>query len=61
PTFMQKLANFLPQKWALQAIDRLGGGGSVADIGLQLAILVLFAAVLIAFGSAVLRPSKQSL
>jgi ABC-2 type transport system permease protein len=61
PTFMQKLANFLPQKWTLQAIDRLGGGGSVADIGLQLAILVLFAAVLIAFGSAVLRPSKQSL
>ncbi|MDQ0112935.1 ABC transporter permease [Paenibacillus harenae] len=60
PTFMQKLANFLPQKWALQAIDRLGGGGSVADIGLQLAILLLFAAVLIAFGSAVLRPSKLS-
>lgn len=60
PTFMQKLANFLPQKWALQAIDRLGGGGSVADIGLQLAILILLAAVLIAFGSAVLRPSKLS-
>lgn len=58
PEFMQKLANFTPQKWALQAIDRLGGGGGVADIGMQLAILLLFAAVLTAFGAAVLRHNK---
>ncbi|OMF37578.1 hypothetical protein BK133_05875 [Paenibacillus sp. FSL H8-0548] len=60
PDFMQKLANFTPQKWAIQAIDRLDGGGSFADIGLQLFILLLFAAVLIAFGSAVLRPNRMS-
>lgn len=60
PDFMQKLANFTPQKWAIQAIDRLGGGGSFTDIGLQLFILLLFAAVLIAFGSSVLRPNRMS-
>ncbi|MFX3633390.1 MAG: ABC transporter permease [Candidatus Pristimantibacillus sp.] len=60
PDFMQKLANFVPQKWAIQAIDRLGGGGSIADIWLQLSILVLFAVVLISFGATVLKPSKAS-
>ena len=58
PDFLQKLANFMPQKWAIQAIDRLGGGGSIADIGLQLGILLLFAVVLIGFGAAVLRPNR---
>ncbi|HTG69971.1 MAG TPA: ABC transporter permease, partial [Candidatus Udaeobacter sp.] len=60
PDFMQKLANFTPQKWAIGAIDRLGGGGSFSDIRLQLLILLLFAAVMIAFGSAVLRPNRTS-
>jgi len=60
PDFMQKLANFLPQKWAIAAIDRLGGGGSFSDVAMPLLILLLFAAVLIAFGSAVLRPNRTS-
>ncbi len=60
PDFMQKLANFTPQKWAIAAIDRLGGGGSFSDIGLYLLILLLFAAVMIAFGSSVLRPNRTS-
>lgn len=60
PDFMQKLANFTPQKWAIMAIDRLGGGGSFSDISLQLCILLLFAAVLLAFGSVVLRPNRTS-
>ncbi|WP_138751736.1 ABC transporter permease [Paenibacillus sinopodophylli] len=60
PDFMQKLANFTPQKWAIQAIDQLGGGGSYSDIGWQLLILLLFAAVLITFGSVVLRPNRTS-
>ncbi|WP_139998071.1 ABC transporter permease [Paenibacillus paridis] len=60
PDFMQKMANFTPQKWAIQAIDHLGGGGNLSDIGLQLFILLLFASVMIAFGSAVLRPNQSS-
>lgn len=58
PDFMQKLANFTPQKWALLSIDRLGGGGSFSEIGMPLFILILFAAVFIVFGSAVLRPNR---
>ncbi|NIK75776.1 ABC-2 type transport system permease protein [Paenibacillus castaneae] len=58
PDFIQKLANFTPQKWAIQAIDRLGADGTISDIKLQLLILLLFAAVLIAFGSAVLKPNQ---
>lgn len=60
PDFMQKLANFTPQKWEIGAIDHLGGGGSLSEISLPLLILLLFAAVTIAFGSAVLRPSQRS-
>jgi ABC-2 type transport system permease protein len=60
PDFMQKLANFTPQKWAIGAIDRLAGGESIGDISLQLFILLLFGAVTIAFGSAVLRPDQRS-
>ena len=60
PDFMQKLANFTPQKWAIGAIDRLSGGESIGDISLQLCILLLFAAVTIAFGSVVLRPNQRS-
>ncbi|MFF2484185.1 ABC transporter permease [Paenibacillus sp. NPDC058071] len=60
PDFMQKLANFTPQKWAIQAADRLSGGGSIIDIAPQLGILLLFAAVLLAFGAAVLRPNRTA-
>ena len=60
PDFMQKLAKFTPQKWAIGAIDRLGAGEGIGDISLQLCILLLFAAVTIAFGSAVLRPNQRS-
>jgi ABC-2 type transport system permease protein len=60
PDIIQKLANFTPQKWVLQALDLLAGGKSLAGIGIQLAILLLFAVLLLAFGAAVLRPSRTS-
>ncbi|MFF2093542.1 ABC transporter permease [Paenibacillus sp. NPDC058174] len=60
PDFMQKLANFTPQKWTIQAFDRLSAGGTVSDIQLQLGILLLFALVLTAFGAAVLRPNRTN-
>lgn len=59
PEFLQKLANFMPQKWALQAIDRLSIGGGIIDIAQPILILLLFAVVLLIFGAAVLRPSHQ--
>ncbi|WP_042159999.1 ABC transporter permease [Paenibacillus gorillae] len=60
PDFMQKLANFTPQKWAIQAFDRLSAGGTVSDVLLQLGILLLFALVLTAFGATVLRPNRTN-
>ncbi|WP_338555750.1 ABC transporter permease [Paenibacillus sp. KS-LC4] len=59
PEFMQKLANFMPQKWALQAIDKLSTGAGLSEIAQPMLILMLFAVVLLIFGGAVLRPSQR--
>ena len=58
PSFMQKLANFVPQKWALEAMELSASGASLGGIALPLGILLLFAAVLPGFGAAVLRPAQ---
>ena len=58
PPFMRKLANFVPQRWAIEAMDLGASGASLAGIALPLGILLLFAAVLLGFGAAVLRPAK---
>jgi len=60
PDFMQKLANFTPQKWAIAALDELGAGAAMNEIMLQLGILLLYAAVLIAFGAVALKPNKSA-
>jgi ABC-2 type transport system permease protein len=59
PEFMQKLSNFTPQKWAIYAIEQTSAGASLPDVGVALGILLLFAAVLLAFGSYVLQPAKN--
>ncbi|MDP5273305.1 ABC transporter permease [Chengkuizengella axinellae] len=56
PDFMQKLANIVPQKWAIEAIENMAMGQGLADVGLNLAVLLLFAVILIGFGSAVFKP-----
>ncbi|MGG3284327.1 ABC transporter permease [Paenibacillus solani] len=60
PEFMQKIANFIPQKWAIEAVEIAATGGKLSDIGLPLAILGLMAVILLAVGSAVLRPSESA-
>lgn len=60
PDFMQKLANFTPQKWLLEAADRLSGGSNLSAITIPVIIILLFAVVLLAFGAVVLRPSRQA-
>ncbi|AHD04766.1 ABC transporter permease [Paenibacillus larvae] len=56
PDFMQKVANFIPQYWAIDAFTRLSEGQRLGDVGLNLAILGLFAVILISFGSVILKP-----
>jgi ABC-2 type transport system permease protein len=59
PDFMQKLSNFTPQRWAIVALEQASAGASLTELGLELGILVLFAAVLLAFGSYILQPARN--
>ncbi|MDQ0192136.1 ABC transporter permease [Paenibacillus wynnii] len=58
PDYMKKAANFVPQKWAIQAVDIASTGGSWNELWLPFAILGLMAAVLLTIGSTILRPSE---
>ncbi|WP_440113372.1 ABC transporter permease [Paenibacillus sp. QZ-Y1] len=58
PDYMQKLANFVPQKWTIQAVETISAGGTLSDITLPLLILGGMAAILLTVGSAILRPSQ---
>lgn len=60
PDFMQKLANFVPQKWTIEAIEILAVGEGLSQITVPLIILGLMALVLLIFGSAVLRPNEAN-
>jgi ABC-2 type transport system permease protein len=58
PDWMQKLSNFVPQSWAIDAIERMSTGQKLADIGMNLGVLALFAVILIGIGSVILRPEE---
>lgn len=61
PDFMQKLANFVPQRWAIDAAESLAAGAGWSGIAMQLGIMSLFAVVFLGVGAAVLRPSQEAL
>ena len=58
PDYMKKAANFVPQKWAIEAVDIASTGGSWTELWLPFAILGLMAAVLLTIGSTILRPGE---
>lgn len=60
PDFLKKIANFVPQKWAIEAVETAASGGTLSDIQLPLLILGLMAVILLALGSVILRPSEAS-
>jgi len=45
PEVMQRISYFTPQRWALDAIERLQRGASFAEVAVNLAVLLAFAAV----------------
>lgn len=57
--YMQKLADFIPQKWALDAMEKLASGAELQQVGLHAGVLVLFAVILLGIGSAVLNPAER--
>ena len=44
PTTLQKIANFLPQRWTLDTLTKLQEGHSFSELSLHLLILLAFAA-----------------
>ena len=46
PDFMQKIGYFVPQRWAINAIQKLQADGVQADISINLLILAAFAAAM---------------
>lgn len=59
PEFMQKMANFVPQKWALEGVQMLQGGAGIGEVKVHLGILLLFAFILLSFGSIVMKPGED--
>ncbi|MCD7033992.1 ABC transporter permease [Metabacillus sp. GX 13764] len=56
PAFMQKIAEFLPQTWAMRGFTELiANGGTLADITASIGILTLFAAGFLAAGVSRIR------
>ncbi len=47
---IKKLSNLTPQKWLLDAFEKLALGGSLMDIGIEVTILLLFGLVFFTFG-----------
>lgn len=45
PKLLQKLSDFMPQKWAIDAIDKLQTGSGFGDIYINIATLLAFAGV----------------
>lgn len=60
PEFMKKLSNFTPQRWAIKAIEDVSAGAQLGGISLYLAILLMTAALLLAFGACVLQPAQRA-
>lgn len=60
PDYLQTASNFMPQKWAIEAVQRVADGGGPAEVTMPLLILLLMAFVLLAIGSVILKPGERS-
>lgn len=61
PDSIQKAANFVPQKWAMEALEKLAAGDEFSSIWLNLFILALFGMVFFTFGVKTLRVGNEDL
>ncbi len=60
PAGMQLAANLVPQKWAMDAWQRLNQGAGLGDVATNLLILLLFGLVFFTFGVRTLKPGAES-
>ncbi|MDQ0900042.1 MULTISPECIES: ABC transporter permease [unclassified Paenibacillus] len=56
PEWMQKIANFVPQKWVIEAIQRMASGQTLSQMWMHMGVLTLFGLILLGVGSVILRP-----
>lgn len=56
PDWMQKIANFVPQKWVIDAIQRMAAGQSLSQMWMHMGVLTLFALILLGVGTVILKP-----
>lgn len=61
PDSIQKIANFIPQKWAMEALEKLAAGSEFSSIWMNLLVLVLFGIVFFTFGVKTLRVGNEDL
>ncbi|NOV03326.1 ABC transporter permease [Paenibacillus planticolens] len=56
PDWMQKIANFVPQKWVIDAIQRMAAGHALSQMWMHMGVLTLFALILLGVGTVILNP-----
>jgi len=59
PAAVQKVSNFMPQKWALTAITKLQTGSNLSGVAINIAILLAFACTFFLIGVYKLRVNKE--
>lgn len=58
---IQKISNFMPQKWLVDSLVKLVDGSTILDIRMNLLILLLFSVVFFTFGVKTLKPTVEDL
>ncbi|MDU0201528.1 ABC transporter permease [Paenibacillus sp. MAH-36] len=56
PDWMQKIADFVPQKWVIEAIQLMAAGQTLSQMWMHMGVLALFALILLGVGTVILRP-----
>jgi ABC-2 type transport system permease protein len=59
PAAVQKVSNFMPQKWTLTAITKLQAGSSLSEVWVNIAIIIAFACTFFLIGIYKLRVSNE--
>lgn len=59
PEAIQKVSQFMPQRWTLSAISKLQTGGELKDIGINLIIILAFAAAFFLIGIYKMRINRD--
>lgn len=61
PDSLQKVADFIPQSWAIEALEKLAAGEGLQSISLNIIVLLLFGIVFFTFGLKTLRITNEDL